>query len=156
VVRQDSGVAAYLGGPPWPALDAALARRDLALACQLAEQSSEIDVAERRLVVGICRSFFHQAEPAAEALLDSFHAFCRDRRRSRAAVSAVFLGRLNYWLHDNPHVANGWFARARTLLTDQPDGVEHIIAALPLPAATSRTSPHCGPPRNSHCAWHAA
>jgi DNA-binding NarL/FixJ family response regulator len=133
VVRQDSGVAAYLGGPPWPALDAALARRDLARACQLAEQSAEIDVTERRLVIGICRSFFHQAELAAEALLESFHAFCRDRRRSRAAVSAVFLGRLNYWLHDNPHVANGWFARARTLLTDQPDGVEHMIAALPLP-----------------------
>ncbi len=73
-------------------------------ACELAEQIAEVDAAERRLVVGIGQSFFQQAELAAEALLGSFRAFCRDRRRSRAAVSAVFLGRLEYWLHDNPHV----------------------------------------------------
>ena len=89
-------MTAYLGGPPWPVLDAALARPDLAQACELAEQSPEIDVAERRLVVGICRSFFHQPDQASEALIDSFHAVCRDRRRSRAALSAVFIGRLNY------------------------------------------------------------
>ena len=125
-------MTAYLGGPPWPELDAALARRDLSAVLGLAEHSAEVDLAERQLVIGICRSVFHQADLAAEALLHSFHAFCQDRP-IRAAVSAVFLGRMHYWMHDNPHVANGWFARARTLSAGQPDGIEHVIVALPLP-----------------------
>jgi DNA-binding CsgD family transcriptional regulator/tetratricopeptide (TPR) repeat protein len=125
-------VTAYLGGPPWPELDAALARRDLPAALGLAEHSTEVDLAERQLVTGICRSVFHQADLAAEALLHSFRTFCQDRP-ARAAVSAVFLGRMHYWMHDNPHVANGWFARARTLAAGQPGGVEHVLVALPLP-----------------------
>jgi DNA-binding NarL/FixJ family response regulator len=32
-----------------------------------------------------------------------------------------------------PTVANGWFARARSLVADQPECVEHALAALPLP-----------------------
>ena len=125
-------MTAYLGGPPWPGLDAALARRDLPAALRLAEQATEVDLAERQLVIGICRSVFHQADLAAEALLHSFRAFCQDQS-IRAAVSAVFLGRMHYWMHDNPHVANGWFARARTLVAGRPDGVEHVLVALPLP-----------------------
>ncbi len=131
-VRQDRTVTAYLGGPPRPELDAALARRDLPGALGLAEQSTEVDLAERQLVIGICRSVFHQGDLAAEALLQSFHTFCQDRS-IRAAVSAVFLGRMYYWMHDNPHVANGWFALARTLVAGQPDGAEHVLVALPLP-----------------------
>jgi DNA-binding NarL/FixJ family response regulator len=55
------------------------------------------------------------------------------QRRARAAVAAVFLGRPHYYVHDSPAVANGWFARARTLVADQPDCIEHALAALPLP-----------------------
>jgi hypothetical protein len=131
-VRQDRTVTRYLGGPPWPELDAALARRDLPGALALAEQSAEVDPGERQLVIGICRSVFHQADLAAEALLQSFHTFAQEHS-IRAAVSAVFLGRMYYFMHDNPHVANGWFARARTLVAGQPDGIEHILVALPLP-----------------------
>jgi DNA-binding NarL/FixJ family response regulator len=125
-------VTAYLGGPPWPELDAALTRRDLPGALELAEQSAGVDLAERQLVTGICRAMFQQGDLAAEALLRSFHTFGQDRP-IRAAVSAVFLGRMHYWLHDNPHVANGWFARARTLAAGQPDAAEHVLVALPLP-----------------------
>jgi DNA-binding NarL/FixJ family response regulator len=125
-------VTAYLGGPPWPELDAALARSDLPGALKLAEQSTEVDLAERQLVIGICRAVFHQADLAAQALLQSFHAFCK-ARPIRAAVSAVFLGRMHYFMHDSPRVANGWFARARTLAAGQPDGTEHVLVALPLP-----------------------
>jgi len=125
-------VPAYLGGPSWPELDAALTRRDLTGALAVAEQDAAIDPAERQLVIGICRSFFHQGEAASAALLEAFHAF-RSGRPQRAAIAAVFLGRMNYWLHDNPRVANGWFARARTLIADLPPGAEHVLVALPLP-----------------------
>jgi DNA-binding NarL/FixJ family response regulator len=125
-------MTAYLGGPSWGELDAALARGDLPGALDLAEQDSAVDPAERQLVIGICRSFFHQGELASAALLDCFHA-CRADRPHRAAVAAVFLGRLNYWLYDSPRIANGWFARARTLIADRPEGVEHVLVALPLP-----------------------
>jgi DNA-binding CsgD family transcriptional regulator len=125
-------MTAYLGGPPWPEMDAALGRRDLFGALALAEQDTGAEPAERQLVIGICRSMFHQGDLAAAALLDCFHAFRVDRPQ-RAAVAAVFLGRMNYWLHDNPRVANGWFARARTLLAGQPEGIEHVLVALPLP-----------------------
>lgn len=125
-------MTAYLGGPEWPELDAALLRHDLPGALAVAEHSAGIDVAERQLVVGICRSFFHQGEAAEKALLQCFHAFGIDRP-ARAAVAAVFLGRMNYWLYDNPHVANGWFARARTLIAEEPDAMECGIVALPLP-----------------------
>jgi hypothetical protein len=87
-VRQDRTVTAYLGGPPWPELDAALARRDLPGALGLAEHSAEVDLGERQLVTGICRSVFHQGDLAAEALLQSFRTFCQNRPM-RAAVSAV-------------------------------------------------------------------
>ena len=84
-------------------------------------------------MTGICRVVFHQADLAAEALLHSFRAFGQDRP-IRAAVSAVFLGRLHYFMHDNPHVANGWFARCCTVAAcEQPDGVQHVLVALPLP-----------------------
>lgn len=123
---------AYIGGPAWPDLDDALARRDFPTVLALAEHDTGIDVAERQLVTGICRAMFHQSEQAVAALVDSMQTF-GSQRPTRAAVAAVFLGRLHYFVHDSPAVANGWFARARRLVADQPDGIEHALAALPLP-----------------------
>ena len=123
---------AYIGGPAWPDLDDALARRDFPAALALAEHDTGIDVAERQLVIGICRAMFQQSEQAVAALVDSMQTFGAGRP-TRAAVAAVFLGRLHYFVHDSPAVANGWFARARTLVADQPDCIEHALAALPLP-----------------------
>lgn len=123
---------AYLGGPAWPELDAALARRDLPGALRLAESAADRDLAERQLVIGICHAIFHRPEQALAALVDSFQRF-GVRRPARAAVAAVFLGRLHYFVHGSPSVANGWFARARSLVADSPDRVEHALAALPLP-----------------------
>jgi DNA-binding NarL/FixJ family response regulator len=123
---------AYIGGPAWPALDKALARRDFPLVIELAEQDHSIDIAERQLVIGICRAMFHQSEQAIAALVDSMQTFGA-QRRARAAVAAMFLGRLHYFVHDSPSVASGWFARARTLVDDQPEGIEHALVALPLP-----------------------
>ena len=120
------------GGPPWPDLDDALARRDFPAVLALAEHDTGIDVAERQLVIGICRAMFHQSEQAVAALVDSMQTFGA-QRPARAAVAAVFLGRLHYFVHDSPAVANGWFARARRLVADQPDCIEHALAALPLP-----------------------
>jgi DNA-binding NarL/FixJ family response regulator len=123
---------AYIGGPPWPELDDALARRDFPAVFALAEQDTRIDAAERQLVIGICRAMFHQSEQAIAALVESMQTFGA-QRPARAAVAAVFLGRLHYFVHDSPAVANGWFARARRLVADEPDSVEHALAALPLP-----------------------
>ncbi len=127
-----SGMPAYIGGPAWPELDDALARRDFAAALALAEREGGIDVAERQLVIGICRAMFHQSEAAVAALVDSLQTFGAERR-ARGAVAAVFLGRLHYFVHDSPTVANGWFARARRLAADAPDSIEHALASLPLP-----------------------
>ncbi|MDQ6875724.1 MAG: LuxR C-terminal-related transcriptional regulator [Actinomycetota bacterium] len=123
---------AYIGGPAWPELDVALARRDFPAVLTLAENETSVDVGERQLVIGICRAMFHQSEQAVAALVDSMQA-SRAERPARAAVAAVFLGRLHYFVHDSPSVANGWFARARRLVEDQPDCIEHALAALPLP-----------------------
>ena len=123
---------AYIGGPAWPDLDDALARRDFPTALALAEHDAGIDVAERQLVIGICRAMFHQSEQAVAALVESMHTFGA-QRPTRAAVAAVFLGRLHYFVHDSPAVANGWFARARRLVADRPDCIEYALAALPLP-----------------------
>jgi DNA-binding CsgD family transcriptional regulator len=128
----DLGMPAYLGGPVWPDLDDALARRDFPAVLALAEHDAGIDVAERQLVIGICRSMFQQSEQAVAALVESMQTFGA-QRPTRAAVAAVFLGRLHYFVHDSPAVANGWFARARRLVADQPDCIEHALAALPLP-----------------------
>jgi DNA-binding NarL/FixJ family response regulator len=123
---------AYIGGPTWPELDDALARRDFPAVLALAEHESGIDVAERQLVIGICRAMFHQSEEAVAALVASLQTFGA-QRRARGAVAAVFLGRLHYFVHDSPSVANGWFARARRLAADDPDSIEHALASLPLP-----------------------
>lgn len=123
---------AYIGGPEWPELDEALTRRDFPTVLALAENDTSIDVAERQLVIGICRAMFHQSEQAIAALVDSMQTFGA-LRPARAAVAAVFLGRLHYFVHDSPSVANGWFARARRLVADHPDRIEHALAALPLP-----------------------
>lgn len=123
---------AYIGGPAWPELDDALARRDFPTVLRLAEHESSVDVAERQLVIGICRAMFHQSEQAVAALVDSLQTF-GVQRRARAAVAAVFLGRLHYFVHDSPSVANGWFARARRLVADVPNSLEHALASLPLP-----------------------
>lgn len=80
----------------------------------------------------ICRAMFHQSEQAVAALVDSMQTFGA-QRPARAAVAAIFLGRLHYFVHDSPSVANGWFARARRLVANQPDCIEHALAALPLP-----------------------
>ncbi len=85
---------AYIGGPPWPELDDALARRDFPAAFALAEQDTRIDAAERQLVIGICRAMFHQSEQAIAALVDSMQTFGA-QRPARAAVAADFLGRLH-------------------------------------------------------------
>jgi DNA-binding CsgD family transcriptional regulator len=125
-------VPTYIGGPAWPALDAALGQLDFSAVLRLAQNDDSVDVAERLLVEGICQSMFHRADAASTALLRSFRAFTPDRPE-RAAVAAVFLGRMYFWLHDSPRVASGWFARARTLVADRPDLLEHALAALPLP-----------------------
>jgi len=123
---------AYIGGPAWPELDEALTRRDFPTVLALAENDTSIDVAERQLVIGICRAMFHQSEQAVAALVDSMLTFGA-LPPARAAVAAVFLGRLHYFVHDSPSVANGWFARARRLVAEHPDCIEHALAALPLP-----------------------
>jgi DNA-binding NarL/FixJ family response regulator len=122
----------YIGGPAWPALDAALDQLDFPAVLHLAETDESVELPERLLVNGICQSLFHHADAAADALLRSFHAFSAERPE-RAAVAAVFLGRMHFWARDSPRVANGWFARARSLVADQPDVLEHALAALPLP-----------------------
>ena len=127
-----SDMPAYIGGPAWPELDDALARRDFPAALALAEHEHSIDVAERQLVIGICRAMFHQSDEAIAALVDSLQIFGAERR-ARGAVAAVFLGRLHYFVHDSPSVANGWFARARRLAAEEPDSIEHALASLPLP-----------------------
>ena len=126
------GMPAYIGGPAWPDLDAAFTRRDFPAALALAERDTSVEVAERQLVIGICRVMFNQSEQAVAALVESIQAF-GVQRPARAAVAAVFLGRLHYFGHDSPSVANGWFARARRLVEDRPDCIEHVLATLPLP-----------------------
>lgn len=125
-------MATYIGGPAWPALDAALNQLDMPAVLRLAETDESVELAERLLVSGICQSMLHRADAAADALLRSFHALTTEQPE-RAAVAAVFLGRMHFWLHDSPRVANGWFARARSLVADRPDMLEHALAALPLP-----------------------
>ena len=126
------GMPAYIGGPAWPDLDAAFTRRDFPAALALAERDTSVEVAERQLVIGICRVMFNQSEQAVAALVESIQAF-GVQRPARAAVAAVFLGRLHYFGHDSPSVANGWFARARRLVEDRPDCLEQVLATLPLP-----------------------
>jgi len=123
---------AYVGGPNWSELDAALALGNFRTVFELAEHETTIDVAERQLIIGICHTLLHHSEQAIAALVDSFRRFGGERP-ARAAVAAVFLGRLHYFLHDSPAVANGWFARARSLVADQPESVEQVLVALPLP-----------------------
>ena len=146
---------AYIGGPEWPELDEALARRDFPTVLALAENDTSIDVAERQLVIGICRAMFHQSEQAIAALVDSMQTFGA-LRPARAAVAAVFLGRLHYFVHDSPSVANGWFARARRLVTDQPDRIEHALAALPLPGCDIIDVTQYMRTRRRHSRWPAA
>ena len=123
---------AYIGGPAWPELDDALARRDFSAGLALAERERHIDIGERQLVIGICHAMAHRSGPAIAALVDSLQAFGAERR-ARGAVAAVFLGRLHYYVHDSPTVANGWFARARRLAAEEPDSIECALASLPLP-----------------------
>ncbi len=123
---------AYLGGPDWPELDAVLAAGDLPGAVRLAENDGRIDPAERQLVIGICCSMTGQGERAVAALSESLRDFAA-RRPARAALAAVFLGRLHFFGFDSPAVADGWFARARRLVADEPDGIEAALVALPLP-----------------------
>ncbi len=123
---------AYLGGPVWPELDAALAAGDLADAAALAESAVHVDPAERQLVIGICCSMTGQGERAVAALSESLRDLA-SRRPARAAVAAVFLGRLHFFGFDSPTVADGWFARARRLVAVEPEGQEAALVALPLP-----------------------
>ncbi|MFN2568430.1 MAG: LuxR C-terminal-related transcriptional regulator, partial [Candidatus Dormibacteria bacterium] len=109
-----------------------LAAGDLGTALQVAQQSDHVDMAERQLVIGMCHAMFRQAESAETALREAFNRFRLDRP-PRAAAAAVFLGRMHYFLHDSPRMANGWFARARRLVSDRPDCYEHALASLPLP-----------------------
>lgn len=123
---------AYLGGPSWPELDALLATGDLLAAASLAEQDARIEPAERQLVIGLCCSMTGRGDQAVAALSDSLRAFA-PARPARAAVAAVLLGRLHFFGFDSPVVAAGWFARARRLVADQPDGLEAALTLLPLP-----------------------
>lgn len=125
-------MVALLGGPSWPEVDSALARGDLPGAMQVAQQAADVDDSERQLMVGVCLALLHRPDEAEATLLESFHGFGR-ARPARAAVAAVFLGRFHYFALDAPRVANGWFVRARSLLEDQPQGLESALAALPLP-----------------------
>lgn len=123
---------AYLGGPEWPELDSALAVGDLPAAIALAESDGRVDPAERQLVIGICCSMTGQGERAVSALSESLRNFASGQP-ARAAVAAVFLGRLHFFGFDSPAVADGWFARARRLVADLPDSLEAALVALPLP-----------------------
>ncbi len=123
---------AYLGGPVWPELDATLAVGDLPGAARLAEDEAGVDPAERQLVIGICCSMTGQGERAVAALSESLRTFA-PARPARAAVAAVFLGRLHFFGFDSPVVADGWFARARSLVAGAPDSLEAALAAVPLP-----------------------
>ena len=123
---------AYLGGPSWPEMDAALAAGDLPGAVRLAQDDARVDPAERQLVIGVCCSMTGRGEQAVSALSDSLRAFA-PTQPARAAVAAVFLGRLHFFGFDSPAVAAGWFARARRLVADRPDCLEAALVALPLP-----------------------
>lgn len=125
-------VPAYLGGPTWPELDGLLATGDLPGAALLAEQAAGIDPAERQLVIGVCCSMTGRGEQAVAALSDSLRAFA-PAQPARAAVAAVFLGRLHFFGFDSPMVAAAWFGRARRLVADRPDSLEEALALLPLP-----------------------
>ena len=70
---------AYLGGPAWPELDAALTRRDFRGALRLAEGATDQDEAERQLVIGICHGMFRHSEQALAALVESFRRFSDSR-----------------------------------------------------------------------------
>ena len=120
------------GGPPGPTSTTRSRGAISRPSSRSPRTTPSIDVAERQLVIGICRAMFHQSEQAVAALVESMQTFGA-QRPTRAAVAAVFLGRLHYFVHDSPAVANGWFARARRLVADQPDCIEHALAALPLP-----------------------
>ena len=123
---------AYLGGPVWPELDGLLATGDLPGAALLAEQDAGINPAERQLVIGVCCSMTGRGEQAVAALSDSLRAFA-PAQPARAAVAAVFLGRLHFFGFDAPMVADAWFARARRLVADRPDSLEAALTLLPLP-----------------------
>ena len=123
---------AFLGGPIWPELDALLATGDLPGAEALAEREARIEPAERQLVIGMCCSMTGRGERAVAALSDSLRSFA-PAQPARAAVAAVFLGRLHFFGFDSPMVAAGWFARARRLVADGPDGLETALTLLPLP-----------------------
>ena len=71
-------------------LDEALARRDFPAALALAEQDARVDVAERQLVIGVCRAMFHQSEQAVAALVESMQTF-GTQRPTRAAVATAGL-----------------------------------------------------------------
>lgn len=125
-------VPAFVGGPLWPELDTLLASGDLPGAAVLAEQDARMEPAERQLVIGICCSMTGRGEQAVAALSESLRAFA-PAQPARAAVAAVFLGRLHFFGFDSPAVAAGWFARARRLVADRPDGVEAALTLVPLP-----------------------
>src|SRR6185437_15558274 len=59
-----STVPAYLGGPSWPEMDAALAAGDLPGAVRLAQDDARVDPAERQLVIGVCCSMTGRGEQA--------------------------------------------------------------------------------------------
>ncbi len=123
---------AFFGGPEWPELDEALNRFDFAAAARIAEASVAVDPAERMLAHGICLSFTDQPDAAQRLLTECFLRFS-EQGLSRAAVAATFLGRLQFFAFDRSHVANGWFARARSAAREG-DAVERALAFFPLPA----------------------
>lgn len=123
---------AFFGGPEWPELDEALNRFDFAGAAHIAEAAVAVDPAERLLAHGICLSFTDQPDAGHKLLTESFLRFS-EQRRSRAAIAATFLGRLQFFAFDRAHVANGWFARARSAASEG-GAIEHALAFFPLPA----------------------
>lgn len=123
---------AFFGGPAWPALDAAISRFDFPAAAQLAEADTAVAPEERLLAHGVCLAFTDRADAAEKALTESYLRFA-EQRAPRAAVAATFLGRLQFFAFDREHVANGWFARARSAASDG-GATERALAAFPLPA----------------------
>ncbi|WP_208321515.1 helix-turn-helix transcriptional regulator [Microbacterium hydrocarbonoxydans] len=124
---------AFFGGPDWPALDAALNRFDFPAAAQVAEAETAVAPEERLLAQGVCLAFTERTDAAEKALTDSYLRLA-EQKEPRAAVAATFLGRLQFFAFDRVHVANGWFARARSAAAGGGGAVERALAAFPLPA----------------------
>lgn len=129
---QDVIVPAFFGGPEWPEFDAVLNRFDFSAAASLADADTSVAPEERLLAQGVCLAFTERTDAAEKALTESYLRFA-ERGSPRAAVAATFLGRLQFFAFDREHVANGWFARARSAAADG-GAIERALAAFPLPA----------------------